>query len=290
MFKPLPVYRPQDLYRVGQGSNCCVMSGYQAGQDFALFSYDLYKTLRDGTPEITNMAAFQAAPSTVSVRRSGSSETARSFVAEFVSDNYFNLFEIRAAAGRLIHPSAETSGTPPVAVMSYHVWENRYGCDPSVIGSSCSIKGKSFTVIGVAPCTFYGETFRPDPPDFWLPLATEPLLNGPNNLFHRPDLFWLYVMGRVPPPAYPQALEPKINAQAKRWYLVMGGSRLDAGDRKDIGRQYIPLTSAGGEVGIMSITYRSGLILLMSLSSLVLLIACRPNLPTSKCVLGCLES
>ncbi len=274
MFKPLPVHRPEELRRLGQGENCCVMSGYQEGQEFALFSYDLYKTLRDSTPEISPMAAFQAAAFTVSVRRSGSGETANSFVAEFVSSNYFDLLGIKAAAGRLLRADGEKGDTPPVAVISHRVWENRYACDPGVIGSSFSIKGKSFTVVGVTPRTFYGETLRPDPPDFWLPLATEPLLNGTNNLFKRPDLFWLYVIGRVPPGAPLRALESKINVKARQWYLAQGGSGLSAQDRGNIDRQYIPLTSASGGVGLMSSAYRRGLLLLMSLSSLVLIIAC----------------
>ena len=59
LFNTLPVDRPAELYRLGAGNNCCAMTGYQEGQDFALFSYDLYKALRDGTPEIASMAAFQ---------------------------------------------------------------------------------------------------------------------------------------------------------------------------------------------------------------------------------------
>jgi hypothetical protein len=69
MFNTLPVTKPTELYRLGKGDNCCVMTGYQNdGQDFALFSYDLYKTLRASVPEVRDMAAFQAAPQTVSVR------------------------------------------------------------------------------------------------------------------------------------------------------------------------------------------------------------------------------
>ncbi len=51
MFNELPVPRPAELYRLGKGDNCCYMTGYQNGQDFARFSWDLYRTLRDGTPE-----------------------------------------------------------------------------------------------------------------------------------------------------------------------------------------------------------------------------------------------
>src|SRR5260370_6297265 len=50
MFNTLPVSRPAELYRLGKGDACCYITGYQKGQDFALFSWDLYKTLREGTP------------------------------------------------------------------------------------------------------------------------------------------------------------------------------------------------------------------------------------------------
>jgi predicted permease len=159
-------------------------------------------------------------------------------------------------------------------VISYRVWENRYARDPKIVGSIFLIRDKPFTVIGVAPGGFYGETLRKDPPDVWLPLSTEPLLAGGNNLLERPRVFWLYVMGRVPNGARAASLEPKINLETKRWYLAEGGSQLSAKHRSAINRQYVPLTSAMGGVGLMRIAYRDGLLLLMSVSSLVLLIAC----------------
>jgi len=81
-------------------------------------------------------------------------------------------------------------------------------------------------------------------------------------------------MGRVKHGAPLAVLESKINVEAKRWYLAQGGIRLSARHRSDINRQYIPLTSARGGVGFLRIAYRDGLLLLMTLSSLVLLIAC----------------
>lgn len=274
IFNVLPVYRPAELYRLGRGDNCCVMTGYQNGQDFALFSYDLYKTLREGTPEITNLSAFQAAPQIVSIRRSGSSELGRSFKIEYVSSNYFDLFGLRPALGSFFSPANELRASAPAAVVSYRVWEAYYGRDPSVIGSSFLIKGKPFTLVGVAPPAFYGETLRSDPPDFWLPLATEPFIEGTNNLFEIPGKLWLYVMGRVPPGQHTRELESKINVEAKRWFLAQAGSHLGEHDRRDIEEQFIPLTNASGGVALMSIAYRDALFLLMSLSSLVLLIAC----------------
>jgi len=177
MFNTLPVSRPDELYRLGAGDNCCMMTGYQAGQDFALFSYDLYKTLRDGTPEIASMAAFQPWLETQSIRRAGTAELAQPFMTEHVSSNYFELFGIRPAAGNFFSPSNELRGSAPVAVMSYRAWRSRYGSDPGVVGSNFLMAGKPFTVVGIAPPAFYGETLREDPPDFWFPVATHQLFD-----------------------------------------------------------------------------------------------------------------
>ena len=52
--------------------------------------------------------------------------------------------------GRLMTDADDQEGAPPVAVMSYHIWQEKYGSDPSVVGASYQINGHPFTVIGVA--------------------------------------------------------------------------------------------------------------------------------------------
>jgi predicted permease len=274
MFNSLPVHRPAELYRLGRGDNCCVMTGYQNGQDFALFSWELYQNLRDGTPEIRTLAAFQAAPGTVNVHRAGSSDPGTSFKTEFVSANYFDLFGIRPVIGVFFSEAADRRGAAPALVLSYRAWQNWLGGDPAILGESLLIKGRSFTIIGVAPPSFYGETLRADPPDAWLPAATEPLLEGANSVVDRPGRMWLYLMGRVPPGASRRAIESKINVEAKRWFYSQAGTQLTEKTRRAIEDQFIPLTASARGVDVMSIAYRNGLLLLMSLSSLVLLIAC----------------
>ena len=63
-------------------------------------------------------------------------------------------------------------------VLSHHAWQGTYGGDPSVVGATFVIEGHPFTVVGVAPPGFFGETLRGDPPDLWIPLQQEPLING----------------------------------------------------------------------------------------------------------------
>ena len=71
---------------------------------------------------------------------------------------------------------------PPVVVLSHHLWQSTYGADPSVVGATLVIEGHPFTVAGVTAPGFFGETLRGDPPDIWIPLQQEPLINGETSM------------------------------------------------------------------------------------------------------------
>ncbi len=265
MLKSLPVANPTQLYRLGDNNNCCVMAGTQGS--FVLYSYPLYKDLRDRTPEFTDLAAFESYLSDLSVRRRGDS-AAEPYKGEFVSGNYFTMFGIRAFAGRLLAPPDDSSGAPPAAVMNYHTWQQRFGLDPFVIGSKLNINGVPYTIAGVTPPRFYGDTLRSDPPDFWLPLVAEP-----NGRLHNANVEWLYLFGRLRPEFAPKGVQSRLTAELQEWL----GSHQDVipeRDLKDIARQHIRLTPAGRGVEEMQTNYAIGLRLLVTLSALLLLIAC----------------
>src|SRR5260370_2960817 len=59
LLRSMPVEHPEQIYKVSKETDCCVTGGLQG--DWHLFSYDLYRTLRDPTPGIDGMAAAQAA-------------------------------------------------------------------------------------------------------------------------------------------------------------------------------------------------------------------------------------
>jgi putative ABC transport system permease protein len=87
-----------------------------------------------------------------------------------------------------------------VAVMSYRIWKEKYGSDPSVVGASYQINGQSFTVIGVAAPGFYGAKLAGwGMPDLWLPLTTELLIDGSTARLKRPNGNFLDLIGRVRP-------------------------------------------------------------------------------------------
>src|SRR6201984_815778 len=179
MLKSLPVTRPEELWRVCDKCRCCNWGGYTQDNDgdFALFSWEAYKNFREHTPEFTDLAALQAGNAPLGVRRVGSQGQADTRNGEYVSGNFFNTLGVRPWIGRLLTDDDDREGAPPVAVMSYHVWREKYGSDPSVVGAGYQINGHPFTVIGVAAPGFFGAKLAGwGMPDFWLPLTAELLI------------------------------------------------------------------------------------------------------------------
>jgi macrolide transport system ATP-binding/permease protein len=268
MLKSLPVANPGQLYRLGDNNNCCIEVGTQNGGSFVLYSYPLYEDLRDHTPEFSELAAFEAHLSDLSVRRSGDSAPAAPYKGEYVSGNYFSMLGIRAFAGRLLAPLDDSPGAPRAAVMNYHTWQQRFGLDPSVIGSTFNINGVPHTIAGVTPPRFYGDTLRSDPPDFWLPLAADP----ERWLFSAGPEF-LYLIGRLREAVAPERAQARLTAELQQW-LNSYPEVIPERDRGDIPKQHVHLTPAPSGVDRMQTNYAAGLRLLVTIAALVLLIAC----------------
>lgn len=220
MLKSLPVKNPKEMYSLGHGDNCCVTGGLQDHWD--IYSYALYRQFRDHTPEFSEMAAFQGGDTELSARRSGSNGPAEPFAGEFVSGTYFATFGIGAFAGRAITPADDRAGAAPVAVMSYRTWQEHFGLDPTIIGAAFTINQIPYTIAGIAPPGFFGDRVRADPPDFWMPLSTEPLLSGQNSILNG-DGHWLYIIGRVTPGARVAGIQPKVTAQLQQWIGAQSG-------------------------------------------------------------------
>jgi predicted permease len=272
LLKSLPVANPGELYRLGKHTRCCYMGGYSQDEEFSLVSYDLYKYLRDNTKGFSELAAFPASGSLFGIRRSGGSEAAESYPGEFVSANYFAMFGIRAYAGRTLTAQDDEPGAPPAAVMSYRLWQQRYGSDPSVIGSVFNLNDKPFTVVGITPPGFFGDALRPTPPDFFLPLTTEPLVHVDTDL-NKYDTHWLVLIGRLQPGATPASIETEMRVELKQW-LRSHWSEMSANDRARFPDQTLNLSPGGAGITSMREQYEHWLQILMLVSGFVLLIVC----------------
>jgi putative ABC transport system permease protein len=270
LLKSLPVAKPSELVRIGDREDCCVSGGLR--DDWSLFSYDKYKTFRDGTPGFVEFAAFQAGNDLVGVRRIGSNQPAESQRSEYVSGNYFSMFGIGPYTGRVLTPQDDRNGAEPVAVMSYRTWRQKYGLDPSIVGASFTINGQPFTVVGITPPGFFGDRLQYTPA-FWIPLANEPLINGSSSILDFPQQDWLDVIGRVTPGADVNSIEAHMQVELQQW-LLSPVAKLQPGERALVPKQTLHLSPGGAGVQMMRDEYQAGLHLLMWVSGFVLLIAC----------------
>ncbi len=274
MLRSLPVAKPDQLWRIGDRIHCCGWGGWTQSGEFSIFSYDLYKLFRDHTPGFEELAAFEGGNTQLGVRRTGTNQQAETRNGEFVSGNFFETFGVKPWIGRLLQPSDDHVGTPPVAVLSYHTWELRYGKDPGVVGGSYLINGHAFTVVGVAAPGFYGAKLSGwGMPDFWLPVTTEPLIAGPATRLNSPDEHFLDLVGRVRPGTNPKALEAQLRAELHEWQ-ASHVQDMSPQEKEVWQKQELHLTPGGAGVDDMRQQYRDGLQLLFGAAGCVLLVAC----------------
>lgn len=274
MLKSLPVADPASLYRIGNGMDCCVEGAPQGS--WGMYSYYFYQQIKAAAPEFEQLAAFKAGGSTFSVRRSESERQAKPLRGEFVTGNYFETFGVEAFAGRAITPADDQASATPVAMLSYRAWRQQYGADPKVVGSTFVIEGHPFVIVGISPPGFYGETLRSDPPEIWLPLEQEPLVDGSTSMLKMTSTGWLRVIGRLKPGASIEGLPAKLTGMVKQFMLSNEYLPADFLPlvKQSLPQQHIDIVPAGAGVGAMKSDYGDSLRILLIVCSLVLLIAC----------------
>lgn len=275
LLRSLPVADPAQLYRIGDRNQCCVDGGFpedasQTG-DFSIFSFDLYQHLKQSAPEFEQLAATQAGQWTWSVRRG--SDLAKSLHGDFVSGNYFSTLGVDAYAGRAFSDSDDTPAAAPAMVLSYAAWQGEYAGDPSILDSIVYVQAKPFTVIGIAPPGFFGDRVTDTPPDFWIPLHTEPYIEAGDAILNEPESHWLYLLGRVRAGTNVAALQSKLTVALRQWLWSRPDMTANGGAAL-IPRMHVLLSPGGGGIQNLQNEAGKGLRMLMALSTLVLLIAC----------------
>jgi predicted permease len=156
MLKALPVRDPQSLVRLQRRSPENIMG--QMPYPSAIFYREHAKTL-------------SAVIVTMGARMEFENET-QPVKANFVTANYFTELGTAAAYGRLLSPAQENSSDAvTTVVLSFGFWQQRFGANPSIVGSNIHLNKKSATVIGVAPHAFASLGYQY--PDVWLPITQQ---------------------------------------------------------------------------------------------------------------------
>jgi len=272
LLRSLPVADPAQLIRIGDTDDCCINGGFVGDNgDFDIFSYDLYLHFKKSAPEFEQLAAVQAGETRWSVRRGNA--VAKSMHGEFVSGNYFSTLGLGPWAGRVLADADDQPAAAPATVLNYRAWQTEFAADPSIVGSTIFIQTRPFTVVGIAPPGFYGDRVTETPPDFWMPLQTEPYAMGDGTILHHADTNWLYPLGRVRSGTNIGALQAKLSAALRNW-LSSRTEYTDNGGSAEIPKQYVTLVPGGGGIQTLQQETGKGIDMLMILSTVVLLIAC----------------
>jgi predicted permease len=130
-------------------------------------SFPNYKDFRDTSTVFTGLAAYSF-PNPVSAAIGSAPEQ---LFCEMVTGNYFQVLGIQPARGRFFGPDDDrVPGGSPVLVLSNNLWQRRFGGSPDVIGRTIVLNGTPFTVVGVGPDGFHGvnSLFGPDG---WVPMT-----------------------------------------------------------------------------------------------------------------------
>jgi predicted permease len=182
MLHPIPVAKDTD-------SIVSVMRGPWSITPRPPLSYPDYRDLRDRNQSFSGMLAYHHDWLTLT----GSATPERVYVAN-VSANYFDVLGIKPALGRFFLPGEEAQeGGTPLVILSYSLWQTRFGGDPAIVGKSIELARHPLTVIGIAPDGFI-NTMPGVRYDAWLPL--DPLGNDRAHMTDRSSSY-LNVFGRL---------------------------------------------------------------------------------------------
>lgn len=171
------------------------------GSGFDNMAYPTFKYLRDHTQSLAGLAAATLDPSAMSLAADGGSE--RVF-AQMVSWSYFDVLKVRPATGRFFHADEDqVAGDRPVAVLTHHLWRERFDGDPGIVGRTLRLNNKDFVVVGVAEEGFNGVTMLGT--DVWVPMAMAGTVRGGRGdlLLASPRAVWHTAVGRLKPGVTP---------------------------------------------------------------------------------------
>ena len=270
LLRSLPVNKPEQLYKMGKDADCCVTGGLQ--DKWTLFSWDLYKQLRDHTAHTAGMTALDSATTTMGVRRENE-EGVQLLSVRFAEGNYFDFLGVGAFAGRVFTANDDRPGAAPVAVISHTIWATKFHSDPRLVGSTLLLTGHPVTVVGVTREGFLGERNTGDPAGVWVPLSQEPVMQPERNLMNFPAANWLDVLLRVPNKADVPVVQQSLKAQLVQ-YIRANRSPGDTSTEADIAKQLIEVSPASSGINDLQQRYEDSLKLLLLIAGAVLLICC----------------
>ena len=173
-----------------------------------------------------------------------------------VSANLFETLGVGAELGRTLEPEDDLPGSPSVVVMSYGLWQRRFGSDRTLIGEQLQLNDVSYTVVGILPADFF---FPIAGAELAVPLAPD----ADPSRFNRNTVNFLRMVGRLRAGTTAEQAQAEMNALA-----VKLRQQFPEPNARKLGVKLMPMRDqvTGG--------YRRAFWVLLAAVGFVLLIAC----------------
>jgi predicted permease len=259
MLRPLPVERPEELV---------LLAARHPGGMEPTFSYAAYRRiLADGAHLVDPIAASTVRRDAITL--DGAPEPAD---LEWVSGNYFATLAVPAAIGRTLLPADDPF--PPgerVAVLSDAYWTRRFGRDSAVVGRTFRLKATTFTIVGVAPRDFWGESAG-ETADIWMPLSAQP--GAPPWLWSGHSTTWLRLLARRRPGVGLEQARAGLEPVYERIRNEIASGTDSPEFRRSVLESRLVVSEGSRGASRVRDNFSKPLLVLMAIVGLVLLVVC----------------
>jgi predicted permease len=267
ILRSMPVEKPEELVLARYAS--------KKGNIFDSFGHGEYLALRD-SKSLSGLAALASA--SMNVASQDSTERVPGLV---VSGNFFDVLKARARLGTLISP-ADDSAAPgdPVCVISYSLWQKRFGSASGIVGQRLEINGKQYRILGVTAEGFNGID-QGDATQIYVPLSLSPeIFSNKTKPGVQPPFrdwqSWLKFVGRLSPGVTASRAQAELDARFATLPLANQDFTFESSNRHTSpgtrGRLFLDEGRQGFDY--VRFTYSRPLTFLLFLVGLLLLIAC----------------
>lgn len=241
LLRPLPYKDPERLAMVWEDAS---KHGYPRDTPAAANFVDW----RDQNTTFESMAAI--ADESFNLTGVGDPERLE---GRLVSANLFPLLGVDPQIGRTFTNEEDQPGSNRVAVLSYGLWQRRFGGDNGIVGKPLNLNGDTYTVVGVMPARFQ---FPSSDDELWAPIAftTDQATNR--------NRHYLQVVGRLKPGVSLEQAQTEMSTIAARLQQQYPQSNADLGAAVTSLHEHLV-----GDI-------RPALLILLGAVGLVLLIAC----------------
>lgn len=144
ILRPLPFYDPSKL---------CIVTEKSPQFDSMSVAYLNYQDWKSQNSSFTGLAMFRRGDYTLTGDRGPEHILGRE-----VSAGFFSLLGVTPTKGRDFRPEDDQEGAAPVAMLSYGLWQRRFGGDPNILDRTIHLSDKNYTIVGVVPKDFWFYT------------------------------------------------------------------------------------------------------------------------------------